>query len=238
MASRKSQLYNVLKEQGWKPSKHFRDYTIAELEQVPQVPSQTAVPPEEPPPAEFFGYETVPEPEPAPEPQAPQPKNEKEMAGERLNTKAVEDVIRVDEQGREWLQEEVPKPAYPKPRGRRVLQYTDTGTEKRTTRVGNYIETFEVPGSGPGKASEVKITLPSYQVGIYRDKRFPFKVYTYNGKEGFDLFDVQDFYGGSEMVPSVCKRIYISNTLCYDIRSVVLAIKEEFRQQQLTRRLK
>lgn len=226
MASRKSELYRALKARGWEPDKHYRDYNITELTAL----LEKAAPPEEPPPADFFGIE--------PEEPKLTPKNPDEMAGEREHTKAPEDVIRVDEQGRQWLQEEVRKPAFPKPRGRRVLTYMDTGVEKQTTRVGEYIETFEVAGRATPKASEIKITLPSYQVGIYRDPRFPFKVYTYNNREGFDLFEVEDFYGGREMVPAVCKRIYIENVLCYDMRTVVRAIQDEYRHQQLTGRIK
>jgi hypothetical protein len=38
-------------------------------------------------------------------------------------------------------------------------------------------------------------------------------------------------------VPAGVKRVYIENDLCYDIRSVVLAIQTEHRQLQLTGRL-
>lgn len=246
MASRKSELYNELKSQGWVPDKHYRDYNVEELQSIavtvqptmqadrppaaPQPPEGGPLPElDDPPPAEFFGMEP-----PAPIRSA----DPDEMAGERQNTKAADEVIRVDEQGRQWLQEEVRKPAYPKPRGRRVLTYMDTGVETQTTRVGEYVETFEVAGKGAPKASEIKITLPSYQVGIYKDPRFPFKVYTYNGRDGFDLFEVEEFYGGREMVPPVCKRIYIENVLCYDMRTVIRAIQEEYRHNQLIGRIK
>jgi hypothetical protein len=79
----------------------------------------------------------------------------------------------------------------------------------------------------------VKITLPSYQVGIYKDPRFPFKIHTYNGREGFNLFEVEHYYGGSELVPATCKRVYIENDLCYDVRSVIQSIQNEYRQLQL-----
>jgi hypothetical protein len=81
--------------------------------------------------------------------------------------------------------------------------------------------------------AEVKVTLPSYQVGIYKDPRFPFKIHCYSDREGFNFFEVADFYGGVELVPQECKRIYIENDLCYDIRSVVRAIQNEHRQLQL-----
>jgi hypothetical protein len=81
---------------------------------------------------------------------------------------------------------------------------------------------------------EARITMPSYQVGIYIDPRFKhFKIHTYQGNNGFDLHDVHDFFGGAELVPEDIKRIYVENDLCYDIRSVVRSISSEFRRLQL-----
>jgi hypothetical protein len=160
------------------------------------------------------------------------------MPGQRLNTKAEDEPIRVDEQGRIWYQEEVRKPAYPKPRGRRVLKYLDSGVKTETVQNGEYVETFEVAGVGEARPAEIKITLPSYQVGIYKDPRFPFKIHTYDGRSGFDLFEVQKYYGGSELVPPSIKRVYIENDLCYEIRSTIQTIQAEHRQLQLTGRIK
>lgn len=198
--------------------------------------------PEQPDPelTDFFGM-TCPEPEPepaapAPPVTAPVPARPElgEMAGERQNTKDVDEVLFVDEEGRHWLQREVLKPAFPKPRGRRVLRYMDPGVRTETSKDGEYTESFEVAGD-PRNAqpAEIKITLPSYQVGIYRDARFPFKVVTYNGKSGFDREEVEAFYGGAELVPPLAKRTYVENVLCYDMRSVIRAINEEYRQLQL-----
>lgn len=156
-----------------------------------------------------------------------------ELPGQRLNTQDEDTPIRVDELGRAWFQEEVRKPAYPKPRGRRVLTYMDTGVRKETVQNGEYMETFEVAGVGEARPAEVKITLPSYQVGIYKDPRFPFRVHTYNGREGFNLFEVEHYYGGAELVPATCKRVYVENDLCYDVRSVIQSIQNEYRQLQL-----
>ena len=125
------------------------------------------------------------------------------------------------------------KPAFPKPRGRRVLDYVETGSKVVEAHNGEYRETFEMAGDGPGATMQVKITLPSYQVGIYKDPRFPFRVVTYNGNEGFDLAEVQKYYGGSELVPTEIKRKYVENVLCYDIRSVIRAIQDEYRRLQL-----
>lgn len=195
--------------------------------------------PPDPAAAGFFGFD-VPEPEIAPT-VAPAPARPElgEMPGERLNTKAAEEILYVDETGRAWLQKEVLKPAFPKPRGRRVLRYSDPGVVTKTVKDGEYTETFEVSGD-PRNAqpAEIKITLPSYQVGICRDPRFPFKVITYNGREGFDYLDVEEYYGGPEMVPPVCKRMYVENALCYDMRSVIRAINEEFRALQLSGQIK
>jgi hypothetical protein len=204
----RADLYNTLKEQGWEPDKPFAKYSTAELQEISSL---------------YISPEPAPAPPTAPPPQAPA---------------RDEEVLRTDEQGRQWLQEEVRKPAYPKPRGRRVLTYVDPGVEQQTVRNGEYIETVEVAGNRTNRTSEIKITLPSFQVGIYRDRRYPFRIHTYNGREGFDLRDVEQFYGGAELVPNECKRVYIENDLCYDIRSVVAAIRTEFRQQQLQREIR
>lgn len=194
--------------------------------------------------AAFFGYDVEPVQSPAAAPTpAPQtvpvsgpPRNE--LAGARQNAVDAGEVIRVDElTGRKIIQEEVKKPAYPKSRGRRVLKYMDTGVQKQTVKAGDYTEEFEIPGDpANARPAEVRITLPSYQVGISIDPRFPmFKIITYNGNEGFDLFDVQKFYGGAELVPAEIKRKYVENTLCYDIRTVVRAIETEYRQLVLAK---
>ena len=236
MANRKLDLYRELKELGGPVTRPYNQYNIAVLEGEVARARELGSP----------GTETDEEPVTDmewSEPEEPSDPDERipvslpdpdELPNQRINTKDEESVIRVDEQGRRWLQEEVRKPAYPKPRGRRVLTYLETGVKTETVQNGEYVETFEVAGDRATRPSEVKITLPSYQVGIYRDPRFPFRVHCYNGQEGFNLHDVNDFYGGSELVPYGVKRIYIENDLCYDIRSVVQAINSEYRQIQLT----
>lgn len=237
----KSALYSRLKDAGWEPSLHYREYSEQQLRneldrlgisaeglEAPQEPA--AGPQDDQPPQSFFGLE-----KPAPAPAGPDPE---ELPGQRLNTSTPDDVIRVDERGRKWHQEEVRKPAYPKPRGRRVLTYTDTGVRTETVKNGEYIESFEVAGNENSRPAEVKITLPSYQVGIYTDPRFPFKIHCYDGREGFDLSEVQAYFGGSELVPETVRRVYVENVLCYDIRSVVRTIQAEHRQLQLTGRIK
>ena len=245
--SQKSDLYNQLKASGRPLTTSYAQYTVAQLQaelgisegQLEDVPTPAPQRPDPALDALFEAMNNPPEPElsesPAPSVRAQDPE---EMPGQRLNTKPEDEPIRVDEQGRIWYQEEVLKPAYPKPRGRRVLTYMDRGAVTETVQNGEYVETFEVAGKGAGKPAEVKITLPSYQVGIYKDPRFPFKIHCYNGREGFDLFEVAEYFGGTELVPEEVKRIYIENDLCYDIRSVVRAIQNAYRQLQLTGRIK
>ena len=240
----KAALYNELKASGLTPTQPYRNYTVAqlkaELRRVETPPEQAEG---QPPSPEFFG---LPEPAPAPAtvpseersiPRASEPDPD-ELPGQRLNTLAPDEVIRVDEQGRKWHQEEVRKPSYPKPRGRRVLKYMDTGVRTETVQNGDYVETFEVSGDQAQRPAEVKITLPSYQVGIYTDPRFPFKIHCYDGREGFNRTDVQAYYGGSELVPDTIKRVYVENDLCYDIRSVIRTIQAEHRHLQLTGKIK
>jgi hypothetical protein len=236
--------YKVLKDAGVQFDRHFREYSTEELKmaydrltaedeaaKAARAPESDVEPePDEPPPPSFFG---LPEPHPV-EPPAPLSQaNPTEMAGERLNSQPEDEPIRTDEMGRVWFQEEIRKPAYPKPRGRRVLTYLETGVQQETVRSGDFIETFEVAGTGAPRVAEVKVTLPSYQVGRYRDPRFPFAVHVYNGQQGFDLFEVQDYYGGAELVPAEAKRVYVENVLCYDIRTTVRAIEAEYRHLQL-----
>ena len=241
--SLKSDLYNRLKESGKPLSTSYALYTVDQLQAELAYHGVPAAKLEETTVVVEDSGATVVIPNEAPSaPSAPSvpvaSADPEEMPGQRLNTKSEDEPIRVDEQGRIWYQEEVRKPAYPKPRGRRVLKYLETGVETKTVQSGEYVETFEVAGSGPGTPAEVKITLPSYQVGIYKDPRFPFKIHCYNGREGFNLFEVQRYYGGAELVPEECKRVYIENDLCYDVRTVIRAIQNEHRQLQLIGRVK
>jgi hypothetical protein len=252
----KSEIYRRLRDAGYQFGKQYRDYRLDDLRKIeeafnapkierpdsgPEAPSPVS----DPEAAGFFGYEQTEAAlaEGAAAVQAVGPpvaeKNPLEMAGERLNTKAEDEVIRIDpDTGRHILQEEVLKPAYAKPRGRRVLRYLDRGTKTQTIRDNDGVtETFEVEGDSQPREMQAKITLPSYQVGISKDPRFPmFKIITYQGNEGFDLFDVWKFYGGEHLVDPGCKRKYVANVLCYDIQSVVATITAEYRRLQLAGR--
>lgn len=221
----KAAYYKALKAAGVQFDKHYREYNTEELQQAyTKLREAGAI--ADPPPAP---------PKPAAVPIRPTAANPAEMPGQRLNTREEWEVIRVDEQGRQWLQEEVLKKGYAAPRGRRVLTYTETGAETQTVQNGEYSESFEVAGQGSGRPAQVKITLPSYQAGIYVDPRYKmFRVHCYNGNEGFNLFDVQDYYGGKELVPATISRKYVENVLCYDIRTTIMAIQAEYRHLQLT----
>ena len=215
----KSELYGFLKESGYKFDKHYREYNLDELrEECAKYPSEgnplyKAFKPDAPE-ENAVGIVEAQAETPVPSVMAEIPVrsiDENEMAGQRLNTHTGDEPLRIDENGLVWYQEEV--------------------------RAGQFTESFEVPGDQKGVSSEIKITLPSYQVGIYRDPRFPFKIHVYNDVRGFDFFEVNDFYAGSDLVPETIKRSYVDNVLCYDIRTVVRAIEEEHRQLQLTGRI-
>lgn len=261
--NRKPELYSLLKQTGAPLTTTYAQYKTADLERellalgvdLSEVATTEPLEPLENPVIEPLEPLANPDTTPLPPLQLPDshPDSEykqlppdvprmgdadpAEMPGQRLNTKSEEEPIRIDDMGRAWYQEEVKKPAYPKPRGRRVLKYMERGVETKTVQNGEYVETFEVAGEGTPRPAEVKITLPSYQVGIYKDPRFPFRIHCYNGREGFNLFEVDEYYGGAELVPEMCKRVYIENDLCYDVRSVVRAIQAEHRQLQLTGRI-
>lgn len=155
-----------------------------------------------------------------------------EHAGITLNTHVYEPV-EVDAAGNKWFQKEVRKPGYAKPRGRRVLREAEYESKKQKVQDGRYTESFEVAGEPTGRESEVKITLPSYQTGIYQAPNMPFKIHTYNGVRGFDLRDVQRYYGGSDLVPDTIKRCYVSTDLCFDITTTIRAIENEYRERVL-----
>ena len=154
-------------------------------------------------------------------------------AGLRQNTHMRDQPIRTDPKtGIIWYQDEVLKPAVPKERVRRVKEYVDPGARTVSTVTGDYKETFEVAGN-ESRPAQVRITLPSYQVGIYKDPRFPFRIHTYNGARGFDLEDVRAFYLGGDLVPPSIKIVYVANSMCYDIRTTIQAIEKEYRDRIL-----
>ena len=144
--------------------------------------------------------------------------------------------IRIDLQGRIWFRDDVPKPAIPRARMTRKTRYIDPGVkEERTFREdGRIDEIYEVAGE-EAREMTVTTTLPSYQVGRYKDPRFPFMIHVHNRQQGFDFHDVIEFYGGRELVPGTVKTVYIGNMLCYHISSTVQTIENNY--SQLMRRI-
>ena len=157
-------------------------------------------------------------------------------AGLTFNSHGPDDVLRVSSDGKIWYKDEVPKPAIPMARMRRKVRYINTGvkTVERRASDGHLDESFEVAGDGHEEA-EIKITLPSSQVGIYYDPRLPFRVHVYNGKRGFDYMDVVRFYGGLDLVPSTVATVYVGDDLCFDINKTRDTMERELREKQLGR---
>ncbi|QQO39336.1 hypothetical protein SEA_CRUNCHYBOI_50 [Microbacterium phage CrunchyBoi] len=159
-----------------------------------------------------------------------------ERAGLTFNTHGPNDPLRVDSNGRVWYRDEVLKPAIPK---RRMIRKTTTMSsnvvEIKTKRPdGGFDESFEIAGDEQHEV-QVKITMPSSQVGIYRDPRFPFKIHQYNGRRGFDFEEVRNYYGGLDLVPTTIKTIYIDSDLCFDMNSVRDTIEREYNMRVLGR---
>lgn len=259
----KGELWKELKAAGVEFPLHYREYTTEQLRVAVQklrgdAPQSEPEPepvekPEEPALAEAYeDFINAPAPEYNPEP-TPQPEpvlqeaddfhtpalrhsdTPAEHAGIRYSTQSDDEPIRVDSDGLIWYQDEVRKPSMPTPRGRRVVKYNDPGVKSVTVPTGNgQTETFEMPGDDK-RSMEARVTLPSYQVGIYRDPRMPmFRIHVYNEVRGFDLFDVIGFYGGSrELVPPEIEQVYVENSLCYDIRTTIRAIQAEYRERDL-----
>lgn len=215
----KSEVWQKLKELGVSLPLHYREYTTEQLQQVLTSLADMHAPRAEEPSQAVAPLRTTPD----------------EVAGLRTNTH-IGAPLRTDEHGIIWYQDEVRKAAFPKPRGRRVLKYNDPGVKEVMVSNGEYMETFEMPGDQM-RPSEAKITLPSYQVGIYKDPNMPFRIHVYNEIRGFDFFEVQEYYGGADLVPSEIKRVYVENSLCYDIRTTIRAIQAEYRERVLKKEI-
>jgi hypothetical protein len=159
-----------------------------------------------------------------------------ERAGLTFNTHGPNDPVRVDSRGRVWYMDEVIKPAIPKPRMRRRVRTmtSDVKTVSTYHPDGRLDETFEVAGQEQHEM-EVKITLPSWQVGIYRDPRMPFKIHQYNGIRGFDRMEVVKYFGGMDLVPESVAHIYVGQDLCYDINKTRETIERLYRERTLGR---
>jgi hypothetical protein len=156
------------------------------------------------------------------------------IAGLRIRTHGRNDPLRVDSLGRVWYQDEVRKPATPRPRARSVLNFRDQGSKTIEIRnqLGLLEESFEVAGDAP-QDMRVKVTLPSWQVGIYQDPRLPWRVHVYNNIRGFDRLDVVEYFGGMDHVPASIKVLYVGSDLCYDIISARETLEAIAREQAL-----
>lgn len=237
----KAALYKTLKRAGITFDRHYREYSTEDFQAaVDQLQATGKLPPPPEPATPKFQWDDVvreaskQEETPAPAPARPTPPEEHADIVAGRHAYRDESPLRTDEQGNVWYREEVTKPAVPKPRARRVLDYVDPGTVVKTISNGQYTESFEVAGDQQTRR-QVKITMPSYQVGVYKAPNLPFRVHVYNDNRGFDLFEVQEYYGGGDLVPSDIKRIYVGNDLCYDINSTIRTIEAEYRRFNLNR---
>ena len=249
----KGSYYRALKEAGVVFDLHYREYTTEQLKEAyERLPAELQAAH----PIHMKGDPVASEPERAQETrvqveqmnevlrgvpeEGPQPQLDLPLSDEPLDVIAGirqndghAGPIRRDSAGNLWYQEEIRKKGYASARARRKLQYMDSGFKTVTNRLPDgSTETVEVAGEEL-TASTVKITLPSYQVGIYLDSRFPFKIHVYADARGFDREEVEDYYGGYDRVPTEVKRIYVENVLCYDMRTVIRAIEDEARRLRL-----
>jgi hypothetical protein len=230
-------LWDELVNAGVKPTRHYRTYSVAELQEaVDRLHEYQAEQLKRAEPA--FEFPT-PEAGSIPHAEPSKPAGESlnrapdTVAGIRQNQSELE-ALRVDENGVIWYQDEVRKPGYAAPRGRRILRYVDSGSKRVELKDGNgaVVESFEMPGD-EHREMEAKITLPSFQTGIYKSPRYPFKVHVYDSREGFDYFEVCKFYGGPDRVPAAIKKVYVSTVLCFDIMTTVREMEAELRERTL-----
>ena len=242
-AALKGFYWKQLKELGIEFERPYRNYTLAELRDSYSALVEEGLAPAIDEDAARASYQKEPE-QPESQPTTPEPSqpsvpvsahNVHEHAAERAYSAGYdEEPVRIDPVTKfVWFREEVRKPAAPRPRARRKLTYVDSGTKTMEVSDGRYVETVEVSGQ-QRNTGEVRITMPSYQVGVYLDPKFKdFKIHVYNDVKGFDLFDVQKFYGGADLVPAGIKRIYVGNDLCYDMLTVIRTIEEEYNRLRL-----
>jgi hypothetical protein len=208
-ATTRSELWQTLKSIGYPFSKPYKDYTADELEAIhnqllAQAEARTGV--------------------------TGRAKDTDELPTQRRGDEM--EAIRTDARGRIWFQEEIQKSSLAKPRGYRIFREIGTGVKNVTIDSGDgYTETIEVP-DGSRKPLEVKVGIPTWQVGIYKDPQFPFRIVEYRSARGFYRADVEEFFGGADVLPENVSTIYVGNLLCYPIREVVVAINREFNMLQ------
>lgn len=214
-ATSRSELWQALKSVGYPFTKKYQDYTGEELEAIHQSLLRQA--------AERTGVEGRAK-------DASELPTQRRAAGGDFSDDMKP--IRTDERGRVIYQEEIQKSSLAKPRGYRVFREIGTGVKDVTIDSGDgYTETIEVP-DGSRKPLEVKVGIPTWQVGIYKDPQFPFRVVEYRSTRGFLRTDVEEFFGGADVLPEGVSTMYVGNLLCYPIRETVVAINREFNQLQ------
>jgi hypothetical protein len=229
-------LWDSLTAEGWSPTKHYREYSVLELEQIQsELRSQSAR--QSPNSHEAFDFMAQAKLDQLRETPADT------VPGIHTNTHAAQEKpLRIDADGKIWYQDEIRKSAVPKERGKRHITYIDPGVRKVEVKDanGSIVETFEMPGD-ERKEMRVTVALPAYQIGLYRDPTLLgefFKIHVYNEKRVFDLFDVEAYFGGVHMVPRTVKRDYADTVLGYDIPSVIQAIQDEYREKVLKGEIK
>ncbi|AYD86186.1 hypothetical protein SEA_BURRO_43 [Microbacterium phage Burro] len=229
-AERKA-VWDKLLTSGWVPEKHYRDYSQSQLESLwLQRQGGSTAPTERPEgapdPSEIRFQADVDFLRETPRDTVP---------GLRLNTHGDEKPLRIDDDGKVWYRDEITKASYPKERGKRIIEYVDPGVKTQVIRDsnGSIVESFEMPGD-QHRVSQAKISLPAYQIGLYRDPAVLgefFKIHVYNEKRGFDIFDVEKYFGGRHQIPQTCKRDYVDTVLVYTIDSVIQAIQDDYREK-------
>lgn len=206
----RSELWNALKGINYPFKKKYQDYTVEELKAI---------------------YAHVLDQQAARTGVAGGAKDHDELPTQRRAD--VMTPIRTDERGRVWYQEEIQKSSLAKSRGYRVFREIGTGVKKVTLPADSegFTETIEVP-DGSTKPLEVRVGIPTWQVGIYKDPQFPFRIVEYRSARGFMRQDVEEFFGGPDVLPEGVTAIHVGNLLCYPIREVVVAIQREYNQLQ------
>lgn len=200
----RAQLYQELKAAGYSFGKHYREYTQQELEKIKDKVSQEI--------RERTGIAVA-------------PKDETELPTQRRGQEGVP--IRTDLEGNIWFQEEILKSGSPKPRGYKVHRERGATLKEVTIDSGDgYTETFEV-GEASERPFEARVGTPTWQVGKYRTPNLPFMIYVCRDVRGYDREEVENYFGGKDVLPENVVTIYVGNHLCYDIRSVNTAIQRE-----------
>lgn len=207
-STERGELYRALKEAGYPLTKPYQNYTLAELK---------------------LEYAKALDIQAARTGVAGGRKDENELPTQRRADELTP--IRTDEQGRVWFQEEIQKSTLARPRGYRVHREVGSGVKKITLPpdAEGFTEEIEI-SDGTRKPLEVRVGIPTWQVGIYKEPNMPFRTVVYRDARGFYREDVEKFFGGPDVLPEGVEAIYVGNLLCYPIRETVVAITREYNQ--------